>query len=528
MSIFRKDSEKDTIKPNVAIIGGGIAGLVASIYLEKGGYKVALFEKNALCGGLVNSFKREGFTFDGGVPALLNSRIIKPMLKEIDLNLEFTENKVSIGVESEIIHVTDKESFQEYGEMLKKLYPDSKSDIDRFIKVVRRIVRNAEILYSLDNPFFVDMKKEIKKYLPWLLKFLKVIITMKKLQVPVDKFVLRLLKNPSAASIVTQHFFKNTPAFFALSYFYIYNDYIYPKGGVGQFARALEEKAKELGVEILYNTEIEKVDVDSKILEDMFGNKYSYDKLLWAADLKRFYKIVEVSKKTNKERFEKERKKILRSKSAESVFKVFLGVDEPPENFSSISNPHFFYTPSRIGINGLDKDELSKVKTSMNRKEISDWLHRFCERSSYEISIPVLRDKTLAPEGKTGIIVNFFFDYDLTKKIYDAGWYNDFKMEVEDNIVSMLNNSIYPGIKERVIFKFSSTPLTISRYVGTSEGSIVGWAFGQSLPIKNNLMSSFRTPLLEVYKAGQWVYQPAGVPIAILTGKQAALNILRK
>jgi hypothetical protein len=31
-----------------------------------------------------------------------------------------------------------------------------------------------------------------------------------------------------------------------------------------------------------------------------------------------------------------------------------------------------------------------------------------------------------------------------------------------------------------------------------------------------------------VYQAGQWVYSPAGVPIAMLTGWYASQNILKK
>lgn len=516
---------------NISVVGGGISGLVASIYLARAGHKVTLFEKNYSCGGLVNSFERDGFLFDGGVPALLNSGIIKPMLKELDVELEFVENKVSIGVENEIMNVDGRDSFYEYGKMLKKLYPKIENEVDRFINIVEKIVSNVEILYSVDNPLFVDMqdmKKNINKYLKWLIKLPNVLISMKKLKMSIHDYVLQILKNSSATDIVTQHFFKDTPAFFALSYFYAYNDYIYPKGGVGELAKALENKAKNLGVKIFCNTEIKKVDVSEHTLFDKDGNKYKYDKMVWSSDLKKLYRILEDQNvNTRKWNIDRERKRVLQGKPAESIFKVFLSVDKSPNYFESISKAHFFYTPSKVGIGKIDKEELEKIKLEMNKKEILNWLDRYCERTSYEISIPVLRDCSLAPEGKTGIIVNFFFDYELTKKIYEMGWYNDFKNEVEDKVVEMLDKSVYRGLKKRILFKFSSTPLTIARLAGTTNGSITGWAFGQPLPIKNSLTKSSKTSLPDIYKAGQWSFQPAGVPTAILTGKQAALSIIK-
>ncbi len=39
--------------------------------------------------------------------------------------------------------------------------------------------------------------------------------------------------------IITQHFFRDTPAFFALSYFSLYLDYNYPLGGTGTLPRKI-------------------------------------------------------------------------------------------------------------------------------------------------------------------------------------------------------------------------------------------------------------------------------------------------
>ncbi len=88
---------------NTIIVGGGIAGLTSAAYLSRAGQKVLLIEKNKECGGLVNSFTRDGFHFDAGVRALEDAGIIFPMLKDLGIELEVVKSPVSLGIENEII-----------------------------------------------------------------------------------------------------------------------------------------------------------------------------------------------------------------------------------------------------------------------------------------------------------------------------------------------------------------------------------------------------------------------------------------
>jgi len=76
-----------TEKSTVIVVGGGIAGLTAAAYVAKKGVDVLLIEKNSTCGGLINTFARDGFVFDGGVRALESAGIIKPMLADLQIDL---------------------------------------------------------------------------------------------------------------------------------------------------------------------------------------------------------------------------------------------------------------------------------------------------------------------------------------------------------------------------------------------------------------------------------------------------------
>jgi phytoene dehydrogenase-like protein len=352
---------------------------------------------------------------------------------------------------------------------------------------------------------------------------------------PVEDFLATLLPNRSLRDIVDQHFFRATPAFFALSYFYLYTDYLYPKGGVGQLAEKVTEKVLELGGAIQLETRVINVDVAQRLLEDEQGNQYAYDDLIWAADLKTLYRIAKYDglPPPAQDRIERKKGAILAARGTDSVFSVYLGVNEPPETFRRISHGQFFYTPSREGLGETHRSELRAMLRNwaqVSRKDVLSWLDRFYRLNTFEISIPVLKDPTAAPPGKTGLIISTLFEYDLVKKVLDDGWYQEFKAAAEERMIAVLAGSIYPLLKDRVLFRFSATPIAIANTVGSSEGAIVGWSFENTIPVTNSMLrvnEAVKTVFPHVLKAGQWSYSPSGVPTAILTGRLAA-NALQK
>jgi phytoene dehydrogenase-like protein len=211
----------------------------------------------------------------------------------------------------------------------------------------------------------------------------------------------------------------------------------------------------------------------------------------------------------------------------DSIYTVFLAVNLEKNYFSNKSSEHFFYTPSRSG-----QSLAGQIPIQAARGEIEKWLEKFFALTTYEISIPVMRDETLAPAGKTGLIVSVLFDYQLTQHIQVMGWYDDFKSLCESCMVNTLDGSIYPGIKTAIQQQFSSTPLTMAKVAGNSEGAITGWAFSNHpMPAESRLpkiMNSISTPVPGVFQAGQWTYSPAGLPISIITGKLAADRVIKE
>ena len=82
----------------VLVVGGGLAGLTAAAFLIKEGISVQLIEKEDRLGGLVNSFEREGYIFDGGLRAVESSGLIISALNDLGIDLELIKSTVSLGV----------------------------------------------------------------------------------------------------------------------------------------------------------------------------------------------------------------------------------------------------------------------------------------------------------------------------------------------------------------------------------------------------------------------------------------------
>jgi len=530
---------------HVIVVGGGMAGMTAAAYLAKEAKSVILFEKSNQLGGLVNSYNRKGYTFDGGIRSIENSGIVFPMLKQLGIEVDFVKSNVSIGIEKDVIKLKDENSLAVYRDFLVRHFPHQEDEIDNIMSEIKKIMGYMDMLYGIDNPVFKDLKKDPvylrKVMLPWLVKYMFTIGKILKLNEPVDDYILKFTKDQPLIDIIVQHFFQKTPAFFALSYFSLYLDYHYPRGGTGTLAKKMEEYLRENHVDIKTKTLISSVNPETRQIIDVNGNKFNYSALVWAADLKSLYNMISVNSLGNakiKKTVLSKQNELKNLRGGDSVLTLNLGMNKPKEYFADLCSEHFFYTPLKDGLSRARSEEFDALMKDpdsytpeQSKKIIKDHLNKFFLYNTYEISFPVLRDETLAPEGKTGAVISTLFDYKLTKIIEKAGWYDEFKIFAEDCMIKTLEDSIFPGLNSYIEERFSSTPISLEKYTLNTDGAITGWAFtNPHIPVihkMTKMFSSYKTPLPNIHKAGQWSYSPSGLPIAVLTGKLAADKIIK-
>lgn len=506
------------------VVGGGLAGLTSAAYLCRYGYHTLLLEKSKKTGGLVNTFWHQGFALDAGIRAFENSGIIRPMLKSLGLDLEFVKNPVSIGIGSHWTQLSTRQSLQDYAHMLTTIFPENKADIAKIAEEMEKAMRYMDVIYGIDNPLFLENMKDpeylVKTLLPWLLKYQVNIAKANKLNEPVQSYLRRFTDNQKLVDMIVQHFFKDTPTFFALSYFGLYLDYSYPKGGTGVLAEKVSESILSAGGEIMTQATVESIDTASREITTSSGEKFHYKKLIWAADQRTLYAAIKGDQSQN---VEKQRSLVNQSEGNDSILTLFLGVDFNRDYFKGICGAHAFYTPKTDGLSSLPKWEEAAEK---GKDELLNWLDSYLKLTTYEISCPVLRDVSLAPEGKTGLIVSTLMPYQLVKHVSDEGEYESFKKFCTDTITQTLEESLFPDLLKHISFSMCSTPMTIEKETGNTHGAITGWSFtNETIPAESRfkkIINSIHTPIKDILQCGQWTFSPSGLPVSILTGKLAA------
>jgi phytoene dehydrogenase-like protein len=526
-------------KRKVVVVGAGMAGLTAGAYISREGHELLVLDKSAKCGGLVSSFTKDAFVFDTGPRAIGNAGILRPMLQDLGIDLPMVKGAVSTGIADRIVHYGSDAGIADFITSLRHFFPESGAEIAAIEKRIRFATKSAKVLNRVPNPFFKDVLGDwrffFKEFLPLVPGFLLALATTSPPGHSIERALSSLSANGSLNDMVSQHFFKGTPASFAFGYFENYRDYLYPLGGTGRLPASLVGLIKAQGGSVQTDTEIVRVHPASRKLTDNAGNEYAYDFLLWAADLRSLYSRIDADGLSRKAALaiEREAKKYASTPSGESVFTLFLAVDEEPAEFRKISNGHFIYTPRSEGLGALRREGLDAIKADFgpaSKARLFAWLRDFCRLNSYEIAIPCLKDSSLAPPGKTGLVVSLLFDGELFRMVREAGWYDEFKRELSERMLDALEASVYPGLRDKIIYRETASPLTLQGRFNTSDGAITGWSLEAKPPVPHSLAgvsSTYKTAVPGVYKAGQWYYSPSGVPVAILTGRIAAKAILR-
>lgn len=506
------------------VVGGGMAGLTSAAYLCRYGFSTLLVEKENKTGGLVNTFRHQGFAFDAGIRAFENSGILFPMLKSLGIDMPVAQNPVSIGIGRHRTALGSRGSLQAYAAMLIDLFPAEAQNIARIAEEIEKVMGYMDVLYGIDNPLFRDDMRDLvylkSTLLPWLLKYQRNITKASRLSEPIHAYLRRFTQNDALIDMIAQHFFKDTPAFFALSYFGLYLDYRYPMGGTGVLAEKTTAFVRDAGGEVLTSVAVNRVDTQKHEIGLANGETLRYRKLVWAADQKSLYAMADAR---HTARADKQRLLAEQSAGGDSVLTLFLGVQLDHDYFSARCGAHAFYTPNTEGLTSLPD---WRDAAARGYDALLEWVGTYLKRTTYEISCPALRDASLAPQGKTGVIVSTLMDYHLVRFCSDAGQYEPFKQFCADQIAAALEATLLPGLREHTLFSLCGTPLTIERETGNTHGAITGWAFTNSpIPAEHRfkkIMASIQTPLDDVVQCGQWTFSPSGLPVSVLTGKVAA------
>ena len=133
-------------------------------------------------------------------------------------------------------------------------------------------------------------------------------------------------------------------------------------------------------------------------------------------------------------------------------------------------------------------------------------------------------DTTMAPEGKTTIILRYDSPWSLWEKM-TAKEYKAEKLQIQKDATALLEKE-FSGISEFIEVTDVATPKTNVRYTGVKDGAYEGF-----MPSKENMMKSLKMQLpglQNFYMAGQWLFPGGGLPPSAQTGKWVVQLICKK
>ena len=482
----------------VVIIGGGIAGLTAGIYSAMNGFETEIIEMHDVAGGQCTAWNRKGYRFDYCLHWLVGTSkgAFNEIWKETNvINSETViidheiHSRILDNDGNEFIIYTSIDRWEKY---LIEMAPEDKKSILTMCADMRKsaLIEPFTLAPELRSPI------DYIKILPKMLPVLNVIRKFGRLtcQEYFDKLNFKSHKIKSVFfSLYGNRDFSALAFIFMLGWFNQKNAG-YIKGGSFPLAQRMVEKYLKLGGKLSYNKKVETIIVEDNLAKGVImtdGNSVPADFVISAADgYSTIFKMLEAK---------------YISKEIDFAYKNW-------ELFTPIVQVSF----------GIKKLIPSEFPIIINiSKELSIGSTKLV--NGYSV-MNYAYDSTMAPEGKTSIVLR----YDSLWKLWENMNDNEYKAEKKKIKVdaTICLEKTYPGISEFIEVIDVATPLTDVKYTGVKDGAYEGF-----MPSKNNMMKSLKMQLPKLqnfYMAGQWLFPGGGLPPSAQTGKWAVQLICKK
>lgn len=482
----------------VAIIGAGLAGFSAGIYLLDNGFDVEIYEKHLVPGGQCTGWYREGVFIDGcmhWVNGTNPESELFPLYKHIGA---FDENTKIYPTDYFAKFLIDGEEITFYSDLKllkKELLRISPKDCYQIHRFIRGITTYQRIKVPVEKPIDMMNLFELIKFgfgmIPVAFKMLvykhtSTVEYSKKFKSPILQKVFSRIIGPNL----------NIHSLFYTMKTLSKKDSGVPEGGSLKLALRVKDKYLSKGGKLFLNHPVDKIIVEDKKAKGLLlenGNKIDADYVISAADLSFTMEHLLEGKYFDKDYHDK------------------------------ITHPNHYPVHTSFYISYVINQDISHIGKVTN-----------IETDEFEI---------LGQKVDNIHIRNYSFDPSLNKNMttmtiiitLDDYVYDDIK---KLNCEEYLKLKAYIGEKcrQEIINKLNvndeniklldvATPLTFERYNNAYKGAYM--SFISTKHSKGLMRKGIVKGLNNFALCGQWIMPPGGLPIAIFTGKNAAYRVTK-
>lgn len=479
---------------SIIIIGAGIAGLAAGCYAQMNGYRSQIFELHDLPGGLCTAWERKGYVIDGCIHYLFGSGAGRPF-HNVWQELGALEGRSFIDHE-ELMRIVDGEgrTFVVYADPdrleahMKALSPQDAELAEDFAEGVRQFM-------AFDLSVLQAKPRSLMTGADWLAfnqKVLPYAMPMARWGMQSAREFGARFKDPLLRRAFPLMFgWGEIPVMVGMSVlaYMATGNAGFPAGGSLAFARAIERKYLALGGTIHYKAQVEKILVEDNravgvrlytdevhhagvVISACDGRGTIFDMLDGAYTNRSIERTYDGSLPLH------------------TQIQVSLGVERDLS-----AEPHWvtYLLDEPLLIAGEEKASLG--------------IKHYCF------------DRSLAPAGKSVVVVMIESDYSYWQRIYGRRLYDTEQLQVAEIVLDFLEEK-YPGIRTQIEVKDVATPLSYERYTGNWMGATCGWLLTKkTMMMMVKGMSKTLPRLGNFYMAGQWVEPGGSVPLAAMSGR---------
>jgi len=483
----------------VIVIGAGISGLSAAIYLARSGFDVTICEQHSLAGGMCTSWKRKGYLFEGAVHWLTGSS------PQIILNRLWKET----GALNDKVPILMQERFStiEWEGKTISIYRDINKTAQSFLAIspndknaIKELIKDVKMFSCIKMPIMdikgVKSENPMRIKISYIIKMLPALPKLTKLiNINCKDYAMRF-KHPGiqkALCFLPDGY--NAVSMIATLSTLDSGDGGYPEGGSLAMVERMVKTFIDLGGKLLLKTPVKKVKIDSAngcttgvMLEN--GTTLAADAVI-------------VTQET--------------IAALERLFEIPLQDQWLKELKNNIK-------PAVCSFIGIG------IKAELPEPVIPTWKLdepiKYAQKEITEIGFyNYAKYKGYAPEGCSCLTTIIAGDtYDFWKKAKDEGRYEKEKLLLAEQIKRAICRK-FPQAEGNIDVIDIATPLTYERYTGAHHGS---WMSITGIGYKTKIYSGFIKNISGLYFAGHRLIPPGGLPVAINTGRTAAQMVCRQ